>query len=187
MAARSTMAALITRLRTLVADPAGGSQVWADDDLQLALDAHRHQARYAELAPLDSVAPGGAITWLVWVARETDWEDSPELVNSAYTVITPASSDLIRGRWTFASHQAAGVLITGDAFNVYAAAADVLDMWAAKVAREFDFTTDNATFRRSQQAAALRAQAEAYRTRAGQWGQGPDDVGAGAYGIEVYA
>ena len=98
--ARSTMAALITRLRTLVADPAGASQAWADDDLQLALDAHRHQARYAELAPLDTVAPGGAITWLVWVATRTDWEDSPELVNSAYTVITPASSDLIRGRWT---------------------------------------------------------------------------------------
>ena len=102
-------------------------------------------------------------------------------------MITPAGSDLIRGRWTFSGHQSDGVLITGDAFNVYAAAADVLDMWAAKVAREFDFTTDNATFRRSQQAAALRAQAEAYRTRAGQWGQGPDDVGAGAYGIEVYA
>ena len=56
-----------------------------------------------------------------------------------------------------------------------------------KVAREFDFSTDNASFKRSQQAAALREQAEAYRTRAGQWGQGPDDVGAGAYGIEVYA
>ena len=185
--ARTTMAALITRLRTLVADPAGASQIWADDDLQLALDAHRHQARYAELAPLDTVAPGGAISWLVWVATQTDWEDSPELVNASYTVITPASSDVIRGRWTFSSHQSAGVLITGDAFNVYAAAADVLDMWAAKVAREFDFSTDNASFKRSQQAAALREQAEASRTRAGQWGQGPDDVGAGAYGIEVYA
>lgn len=187
MAARSTMAALITRLRMLVSDPAGASQVWADDDLQLALDAHRHEARYEELAPRDTIAAGGAITWLVWVSPFTDWEDSPVLVDATYTVITPAGSDLIRGRWTFSSHQAGGVLITGDAFNVYAAAAEVLDMWATKTAREFDFTTDNATFRRSQQAAGLRAQAEAYRTRAGSWGQGPDDTGAGAYGVEVYA
>lgn len=185
--ARSTMAALITRLRTLVADPAGASQAWADDDLQLALDAHRHQARYEELAPLDTIAAGGAITWLIWISPFTDWEDSPVLVDSGYTVITPASSDLIRGRWTFSSHQAAGALITGDAFNLYAAAAEVLDMWATKTAREFDFTADNATFRRSQQAAALRAQAETYRARAGAWGQGADDAGAGAYGIEVYA
>ena len=32
--ARSTMAALIARVRLLINDPSGASQVWADDDIQ---------------------------------------------------------------------------------------------------------------------------------------------------------
>lgn len=183
--ARSSMAALLTRLRLLVNDPAGASQTFSDDDLQRVLDGQRFDARYSPLAPIDTIAAGGAITWLSWEADRGDWEDSATFVDSSYNTLTVSSSDLIRGIWTFAASQTAGVLLSGAAYNLYAAAADVLEILASRKASEFDFSADNASFKRSQAVEQLRGQAAAYRDRAGAWGR-DGTAGAGAYAIEVY-
>ena len=65
------------------------------------------------------------------------------------------------------------------------AAADVLEILASRKASEFDFSADNASFKRSQAVEQLRSQAAAYRDRAGAWGR-DGTAGAGAYAIEVY-
>ncbi len=48
-------------------------------------------------------------------------------------------------------------------YDVYGAAADLLEMWAAKVALEFDFNTDGQSFHRSQRQVALLRLAAQYR------------------------
>jgi hypothetical protein len=183
--ARSTMAALLTRLRLLVNDTAGASQTFSDDDLQRALDGQRFDARYSPLAPIDSIAAGGVISWFSWEADRGDWEDTATFADGSYNALTVSASDLIRGIWTFATHQANSVLLSGSAYNLYAAAADVLEILASRKASEFDFTADGASFSRSQAVKQLRDQASAYRDRAGAWGK-DSTAGAGAYAVEVY-
>jgi hypothetical protein len=48
---------------------------------------------------------------------------------------------------------------------VFAAAADLLEQWAAKVKLEFDFNVENTSFRRSQKASQLLTLAREYRRR----------------------
>lgn len=57
------------------------------------------------------------------------------------------------------------VYLVGKTFDVYAAAADLLESWAAKVKTAYDFTADGASFSRSQQVAALLSLAGDYRRR----------------------
>jgi hypothetical protein len=88
------MAGEISRVRLLIHDPAGDSQVFGDDDIQTALEAH----------------PCGA-----------------------------------------------------EEYDVYAAAADLLEMWASREKLSFDVTADGQTMHRSQKAATLLALAATYR------------------------
>lgn len=174
--ARTTMADLLTRLRRLIGDPviAGTppTSTWTDDELQDYLDQEPRKlfVRYARLRPMPTYAPGGgAISWLDFWADRGDWEAGEVLVNASYTVLTPATADRVGGHWTFSANTLPSVRIVGQCYDLYGAAADVLEAWAAKLARQFDFSTDGQSFRRSQQAAALREQADAYRAK--QWVQ----------------
>ncbi len=158
MAVRASMADLLTRLRRLIGDPAGASQVWDDQSLQDYLDVRRKLIRYLPLVPEVSIAPGGtvqyvnfrtpasedagAIAWLgatAWpvtswllvgpaeaVPGLGDWESDAALYANDYSVLTPTASDLIQGRWTFAASQIPPVFATGQTYDLYAAAADVL-------------------------------------------------------------
>lgn len=56
--------------------------------------------------------------------------------------------------------------------DVYAAAADLLEMWAAKEKLSFDFEADGQTFRRSQKSQSLLELAREYRRQ-----QRPQQVG----------
>lgn len=142
MAVRISMADLIALVRDLIGDPAGASAVWTDTQIQRALDARREDVRYGELTPLESIASGGAVTYLTYRSTVGNWEKDAQLVDGSYSALTPTSSDCLVGEWTFAAHQASPVLIVGRTYDVNAAAADILDDWAAKVKLEVDY--DNA-------------------------------------------
>jgi hypothetical protein len=49
--ARSSMTALVLRVRRLINDPSGGSQVYSDAEIQQVLDTNRQDVRYLELTP----------------------------------------------------------------------------------------------------------------------------------------
>lgn len=87
-------AAQIARVRLLIADPAGASQVFDDQTIQDILDTHEYDE---------------------------------------------------------------------GTYDLYAAAADLLEAWAAREKLNFDFDTDGQSFKRSQKAAALLALAREYR------------------------
>ena len=52
-----------------------------------------------------------------------------------------------------------------DDYDVYATAADLLEMWAAREKLSFDFSADNAQYRRSQKVANLLDLAAQFRRR----------------------
>lgn len=161
--ARTTLADLITRLRTLVNDPAGASQSWSDDELQDFLDANRLDVRHAALRP-ETTWDSGVATYTDYYADYGEWESDVVLEDGDGDDLSPTSSNLVVGHWTF-SDQDPGVYITGKTFDLYAASADVLESWAAKVALLFDFEADGGKYRRSQQREAFWAVAAQYRRK----------------------
>lgn len=157
------MADLITRVRTLVGDEAGANQALTDQQIQDAMDTHRWEARYMPLTGIVSYESGVPV-YKTWQAPWGQWESDAQLTDTQYGGCTPTVSDFLAGRWTFAQSQTV-VYLTGWTYDLYAAAADLLEAWAGKVSTEFDFTADGASFHRSQKAEALRTLAEKYRRK----------------------
>jgi hypothetical protein len=162
------MAELISRVRGLVGDPAGADQVFLDDEVQAALDRYQTVVRYARLRPEPTPlpSPAGVLEYRDYYAAVGDWEADEQLYDAAWQPLTPVSADRLTGHWTFASPgQPPPVYIVGKFYDVFGAAADLLEQWAAKAKLEYDFATDGQSFSRSQKARALLALAQEYRRR----------------------
>lgn len=166
MAARMSMASLITRLRMLIHDPAGSAQQFTDDELQAVLDSHRRSTRYAELTPVETITSGGSTQYLEYSAGVGDWEEDEILTNGSWATLTPATNDRVVGRWTFSAHQAAPVLITGKYYDLAGAAGELWETKAAALASTFSFSADGASYQRNQQYEHALAQAERCKRRA---------------------
>jgi hypothetical protein len=169
MAARVTLAALITQIRAMIEDPAA-TPVFSDDQIQVYLDEQRSEARYLPLAYLETRQSGGSIVYLTYVAPVGWWEGGVSLVDTNYDALTPATSDLQVGRWTFAAHTQPPVYLTGFCYDIYSAAVAILTAWLAKLKLAMDFSADGASFKLSQRAANLRALIADYQAKQGQGG-----------------
>lgn len=163
------MAAVVTRLRGLISDPAGASATFTDDELQTFLDNNATDVFYEPLTAQPTIAPGGVTAYLTWQAAAGNWETGAETLDGSYNVLTATVTDLQRGRWTFATTQNA-VLVRGACFDVHLAAADALEAWAVKLKLAYDFSADGGDFKRSQQIKALQDLAITMRSNAGGGG-----------------
>lgn len=163
--ARASMATLISRVRTLVADPAGAEQVFVDDDLQAALDERATRVDQTPLTGRPSIAAGGAVTYRLWYAAEGAWEADRLLQDGTWATLTPTASDDLAGAWTFTAGLPGPLSLTGVSYDLYGAAADLLDAWAAREKLSFTFSTDGQQFTRSQKFSQIAALAETYRRR----------------------
>lgn len=128
------MATVITQVRGLIGDTAGASQHFTDDQVEAALDRRRSEWNELALLAIRSHAADGTEQLLKWVAERSPWEDGPVLLDPSFIPIDNESDatyteDATDGIWTFAESQD-GVYITGTTFDVYGAAADLLDQWA---------------------------------------------------------
>lgn len=157
--ARSSMGQLIALVRDLVGDPPGSEQVFTDNQVERTLDIHRWEYRGLALRPL--VTPGSA-QYLDWFSTERYWEADARLMNSNQVLLTSSNPVPLYGRWSFASHQDS-VFVVGAIYDPYGAAADLLEMWAARVGVEFDVNADGADMKRSQKRIALQELARQYR------------------------
>lgn len=160
MAERAGMTALVDFVERLVNDPT--NEAHSRDDIQAALDVYRIEARYVELAPLVTYGGGGA-SYLTFQATTGYWESSAALYSASYATLTPATSDPMAGRWTFATEPARPVTVLGFTHDPYQAAADLLEVRAAQLADDYDFQTGPDSFKRSQRQAQLLKLAERYR------------------------
>lgn len=163
------MTDLIARVRRYIGDTASPQQ-FADSDIQDQLDQYRHVVRYAPLTPGPTLQPGALYDYLDYYASVGNWENDEVLSWVNFATLTPYTADRITGHWTFnlaAPGQYPPVYITGKFYDLWAAAADLLENWAAvTAATAYDFTTDGQSFKRSQLVSAKLGLAAQYRKRA---------------------
>src|SRR5690242_171811 len=186
MAVRSTMSDLISLVRTMISDPSGASQQYNDQQVQDALDRNRDDIRYENLDIAPSIVNTAstnniaAYIFADYFSEYGYWEADVVLqgyLNAAYwKVLTPVASELLidEAHWSFETSvftsgttpgELPPVFATGKVYDTYAASADLLEFWAASLARRFDFTSDGQSFRVTQAHAQLLDTAHTYRMR----------------------
>lgn len=170
MAVRTTMADLISQVRSKIFDPRSANQQFSDQDVQDRLDASRDDVRYESLTIAPSIVNNSltgnqADTIFADFYSKYQWWEADVVLQAyhngaAWVVVTPLASDLIVGHWQFeldvfgagtsVPGQLPPVFATGKVYDPYAAAADLLEYWAAALSNRFDATVDGQTLRRSQ-------------------------------------
>lgn len=163
MAVRSTMAALIASVRTLINDT-GSPPIFQDQDLQDVMDESRLDYRNLQLIPKPTYS-GTTIQFLDYWSDVGGWEDGYTLKQYLVTTVTPSVLEPIAGHWQFATSTLPPIYLSGSLHDRYRAAADLLERWAAKWVLSYDFSSDGQSFHRSQAAKALTDLAKTYRQK----------------------
>lgn len=162
MPVRSTMTAIISRVRGLINDPAGSSQVFTDQDVQDVLDNGRVDLRNEALKPVPTFS-GSTIQYLDYYHHLGDWEDGAVFKQYLTVPVTPATSENIVSHWTFAQSTLPPVFISGSVHDCYRAAADLLERWAAKWVLLYNVSLDGQNLQRNQAQQALLNLSHTYR------------------------
>ena len=163
MTARASMTDLIAQLRLLANDPAGETAVFTDLQLQNILDKHAYQAMYERLDEIQNVAPGGVVEYKKYRSTHGFWESDVALTDGNYRILTPETSNLQTGLWTFTASTPPPVLVYGVWYDMNGAAANVWELWATKFAQQFDTSVDGANYSLSQKQAQALEQANKFR------------------------
>jgi len=189
MAVRSSMSALISKVRLMIADPLSDSPYFQDQDIQDYLDANRDDIRYEGLTIAPSIVSNSHTNntpqtiFADYYSKYGWWSSDVVLqgTNSSgnpWKVLTPVASELLldMAHWQFeldvyntgtsVPGQLPPIFATGFTFDVYAASADLLEIWGASLACAYDITVDGQSLRRSQLMTAKLALAEKYRMKA---------------------
>jgi hypothetical protein len=164
MAVRTTMASLIARVRLLINDPASGAQQFADQDIQDILDESRIDIKNGSL-DVQPTYTNATIQYLDYYSSLGGWEDGMVLKQYLITVVTPTISEPITGHWQFAASTLPPVFISGSSHDIYRAAADLLERWAARWVLSYNINVDGQSLQRSQVATALQNLAHTYRLK----------------------
>lgn len=162
MAARASMAALITRTRELINDLDEEALIWTDDQIQNVLDAGRIDYRYLLLKPEPSYT-ANTLQYLDYYAPLGDWETDYTFSQWYTTAVTPSASEPIAGHFTFAENTLPPVYISGKSYDLYRAAADLLERQAAQWLMAYSMTANGQNLQRSQVAQAMQTLARQYR------------------------
>lgn len=145
-----------------------GRKYWSDEDLEEVLvqriSEHLLQAPVRLIPTVEGSGKVVAKNGEVEISGTLDPETVTVVeVNGAAIEGVTAHRD---GRLEFATDQSFHVpLITGLAYDLNGAAADVLTDWAAAVKDGYDVTLDGQSMTRSQRHSQLLKQAEAFRAR----------------------
>lgn len=164
MAVRTTMASLIARVRLLINDPSGASQIFADQDVQDVLDESRQDIYNMSLNPKITYS-GNTPLWLDYETELGGWEDGMVLRQFLTVIVTPATIEPIVGHWTFTNTTLPPVFVSGHLFDVYRAAADLLERWAARWVLRYNVVADGQNMSRAQVSHALQTLATTYRRK----------------------
>lgn len=170
MAARATMLNLVNRVRLLIADNAAPpSQLFSDDTIQEYLDRNRQDVRYLELEYAPTLVYGSNTLYLDYYSNiGGDWEEDEVLQDASFKDVTASVTtyDRLVGHWVFTVQPLFPVFITGKIYDIYASAADLLELWAAQLKLKFDFANGQQRMFMSQQIAGVSAMAAQYRAKA---------------------
>jgi len=153
-----------------------GTNYWTDAQLQERLDERRALTVEQDLLWIQQTGAGTAYYQMASVSTPGDIEAGTAggtIIDSEGGTITGWTADR-DGLISFAADTGGSAYsFTGYSYDLYAAAADVLENYAAAVADQFNFSTDDQSFDRSQKHEQLLRSAERYRARS-SFGLGGD-------------
>lgn len=181
MAARDTMSQLISDVRALTyAGTAeytlGAVSFFSDEHIQRYLDAHRQDIWDAPMQQMPRRVSGGSVAYYDYQVGAGNLEATnagtavflvrdglgATLGTATYTV------DYQRGAVTFVADTGGSArYVDARSYDLYSAAADLLESWAAREKLSFDAQTEDQRFSRSQKHKQLLTMAAEYRQRAG--------------------
>lgn len=189
MPVRSSMSQILARLRVMIADAAGPSQFFADQDMQDTCDEAVEFVRYEPLQIAPSIINTAStnnqatVIFIEYFSRFQWWEADAVVqginipTNAAWVVLAPSQVDYINGHVWFeapssqwsaptAPGQYPPCFMTGKVYDLNMVAADLLEFWAAALSGAYDMTVDGQSLRRSQLMTAKLTLAEQYRRKA---------------------
>jgi hypothetical protein len=155
---------IISRVRRLAADTYKRAlddncpTAFFDDDISQALQANGCEYRYQSIDGLETITPGGSVSYKIFQAPVMNWGTTTVALDGTFGTLTASSVDYYQGRWTFATAPVRPVLLLGTAYDVHGAAADLLEQYAAQNMEDFDFTRGNTKYYRAQKYDMLRRQ-----------------------------
>ena len=175
--ARTTMSTLISTLRGMAAAGTadytiGATAYWSDDQLQAVLDRFQFSIREEDLTSYERTAGDGTSEWFEYQSGWRWLEDSDGgtarlyIQDGAGSIIsgTTYAVDEARGLVTFTADQGGSTrALTGFAYDIYGAAADVWLQKGAQYATAIDFSTDNHSVKRGHISAQCNAMAKHYQ------------------------
>lgn len=152
---RDSLYEVIQALRLRIGDPSipSAAPVLSDGELAQVLEGQRVEVRYAPLDALPTNSPTGTQYLAFYPPAAYGgrvWEGGPTVCDSGWNVVTGYAFDPFSGRILFETSQTPPLLLSGNCYDLAAAAADALVRWAAKEKLSFDFQADGASYSRSQ-------------------------------------
>jgi hypothetical protein len=114
-----------------------------------------------------TAASSDGTTYDKFGAETGNWEAGAVFRDSANAIVTTGLTfEVITGIVTAAPPRTESILtITGRAYDIYGAAAELMETWANKLSQEYDVSLDGNTYNRSQKADGLRAAAASFRRK----------------------
>lgn len=168
MAERTSTSQLIAHVRRLLKIP-DESSVLDNQDIQDALDATRIEVAQWELEGVPFVQPDRQTVYHWFNAPMGGaWDRDALIQGASWETLTPdvVKSDYINGRFYFTTPRTLGVFITGGLYDVYAAAADIVEgVLVSGAVDSFDFTADGLSVSRSQKMGNLNMMAAGFRAK----------------------
>ena len=167
MAFRTSLESLATFVRSLIGDPISTTSDLSQETIAAVLDRYATTVKYLLLRGEATLYP--SVQYLDFYADIPFWEETATLAAADYAPLVATTKEPMTGHWAFAAQPATAptVYVSGTYFDVYAAAADLVDMRiAALAATAFDFTSDGQSFRQSQIITSLQSLAARLRSQA---------------------
>src|SRR5260370_4530662 len=164
--ARSSMAALMSRIRDLINDNllAGSGQVWTDNQIQDVLDEGRIDVYNGHLTEKPTFS-GATTQYLDYFSEYGGWESDYVLKQYLAVVVTPSLVEPIAGHFQFAANVFPPVYIVGKLYDVYRSAADLLERQAAQWVLRYSITVDGQSLQRNQATRSILLLAKEYRRK----------------------
>ena len=158
---RSSMAHLVTRLRSLL--PSSASSLLSDDALCEVLD---DSSTLTQASPAHAIALPWETTFTRYASEQGDWEATPT-VHDGTQQVAVSQFDLSKGEFVLVDANPRKVLyLAGRYVDMNAAAAQALERLAGLLSTEFDFASDDQRFSRSQQVQMILQAAAQFRKQA---------------------
>lgn len=158
--ARAAMGDIINFVERLVND--SGNAIWLADEIEATLDQNRIRVNQEKLVA-EPTRSASDVEYLAYSSPYQYWESDVVLESANYATLTPDTSYPLLGRWEFDAEPDWPVYVTGYTYDVYAAAADLLEERALQLATQYDFSADGGQFMRSQQRKGYLEMAAKYR------------------------